>query len=183
MTNVVGKIPKNERAGSIPGDRPVLLSEIIINPVIVDCLSLTGGTVTGNVNINGIESIQPVTGVTQITNGATVTTTDATVTTLQTIAITSNTVVGLESTITYKKLSGVGVGAVGDGTVIKLNTAVNNKAGVNVLDTIQNSYTGTVNAIVGITVNYTISGSNVLVTVSGALNDVIEWKVITKINS
>jgi len=118
------------------------------------------------------------------TIGETVNTTDATANvTAQTIAVATNTVISIESTIVYRKTGGAGVGTTGDGTTIKLNSSVKNVGGTLTLDTVQNTYTGTTNAIVGVSATYTISGTNVLVSVTGVLNDNITWNVITKVNT
>ncbi len=130
------------------------------------------------------QRLEPVTNVTEDTTGNTINTTDATANVmLQTIAVPTNKVLSIESTIVYRKTNGAGVGIIGDGTTIKLNSSVKNVAGTLTLDTIQNTYTGTVNAVVGASATYTISGTNVLVSVTGVVNDNITWDVITKIVS
>lgn len=130
------------------------------------------------------QRLEPVANVTEDTTGNTVNTTDATVNvTAQTIAVPTDKVVSIESTIVYRKTAGAGVGTVGDGTTIKLNSSVKNVSGTLTLDTVQNTYTGTTNAIVGVSATYTISGTNVLVSVTGVVNDSITWNVITKINT
>lgn len=135
----------------------------------------------GSTSVN--QRLEPVSGVTEDTTGNTVNTTDATANvTAQTIATTSGSVISLESTIVYRKTGGVGVGSVGDGTTIKLNSSVKNVGGTLTLDTVQNTYTGTTNAIAGVSATYTISGTNVLVSVTGVVNDNITWNVITKVN-
>lgn len=130
------------------------------------------------------QRLEPATGVTEDTSGGTINTTDATANvTAQTIAVPTDKVISLESTIVYRKTGGAGVGTTGDGTTIKLNSSVRNVAGTLTLDTVQNTYTGTVNAILGAVATYTISGANVLISVTGLLNDNITWNVITKVNT
>lgn len=130
------------------------------------------------------QRLEPVSNVTEDTTGGTVNTTDATANvTAQTIAVPTNKVISIESTIVYRKTGGAGVGTTGDGTTIKLNSSVKNISGTLTLDTVQNTYTGTVNAIIGAIATYTISGTNVLVSVTGVVNDNITWNVITKINT
>lgn len=130
------------------------------------------------------QRLEPVTNVTEDTSGGTVNTTDATANvTAQTIAVPTNKVISLESTIVYRKTGGAGVGTTGDGTTIKLNSSVKNVSGTLTLDTVQNTYTGTTNAIAGVSATYTISGTNVLVSVTGVINDDITWNVITKVNT
>jgi hypothetical protein len=146
---------------------------------------------TGKVHIRGIDPstgvnlrLEPVATVTEDTSGNTVNTTNATANvTAQTIAIPTDKVVSLESTIVYRKTGGAGVGTTGDGTTIKLNCSVKNVAGILTLDTVQNTYTGTVNALVGVAATYTVSGTDVLVSVTGVVNDNITWNVITKTNT
>jgi hypothetical protein len=134
---------------------------------------------------NGVnQRLEPVGSVTEDTTGNTVNTTDATANvTAQTIAVPTDNVISLESTIVYRKTGGAGVGTTGDGTTIKLNSSVKNVGGTLTLDTVQNTYTGTTNAIVGASATYTISGTNVLISVTGVLNDNITWNVITKVNT
>jgi len=128
--------------------------------------------------------LEPVANVTEDTTGNTIGTTDATANvTAQTISVPTDNVVSVESTIVYRKTAGAGVGTVGDGTTIKLNSSIKNVAGTLTLDTVQNTYTGTTNAIVGVSATYTISGTNVLVSVTGVVNDNITWNVITKVNT
>lgn len=142
-------------------------------------------------HVNGIDAttsinqrLEPIANVTQDITGGTIGTTDATANiTAQTITMPANGNVSIESTIVYRKTAGAGVGTVGDGTTIILNTSVRSVAGVLTLDTIQNTYTGTVNAIVGCTATFTISGSNILVSVTGVLNDDVTWNVISKLNT
>jgi hypothetical protein len=128
--------------------------------------------------------LEPVANVIEDTTGNTVNTTDATANvTAQTISVATNTVISIESTIVYRKTSGAGVGTTGDGTTIKLNSSVKNVGGTLTLDTVQNTYTGTTNSIAGVSATYTISGTNVLVSVTGVVNDNITWNVITKVNT
>ena len=149
------------------------------------------GTPSAMIHIQGVNSgtlinqrLEPVANVTEDTTGNTVNTADATANvTAQTIAVPTDKVISIESTIVYRKTSGAGVGTTGDGTTIKLNSSVKNVAGTLTLDTVQNTYTGTTNAIVGVSATYTISGTNVLVSVTGVLNDNITWNVITKVNT
>lgn len=154
-------------------------------------VSIGANTSPARLYIKGIDAttlinqrLEPVTNVTEDTTGNTVNTTDATANvTAQTIAVPTDKVISIESTIVYRKTGGAGVGTTGDGTTIKLNSSVKNVAGTLTLDTVQNTYTGTTNAIVGVSATYTISGTNVLVSVTGVLNDNITWNVITKINT
>ena len=143
-------------------------------------LHVFGVDATNSIN----QRLEPVTNVTEDTTGNTVVTTDATANvTSQTIAVPADKVISLESTIVYRKTGGAGVGVTGDGTTIKLNSSVKNVGGTLTLDTVQNTYTGTTNAIAGVSATYTISGTNVLVSVTGVLNDNITWNVITKVNT
>jgi hypothetical protein len=149
------------------------------------------GTASARLHNFGIDSttkvnlrLEPVANVIEDTTGNTVNTTDATANvTAQTIAVPTDKVISIESTIVYRKTSGAGVGTTGDGTTIKLNSSVKNVAGTLTLDTVQNTYTGTTNAIAGVSATYTISGTNILVSVTGVVNDNITWNVITKVNT
>ena len=131
-------------------------------------------------SVLGESRFEPVSGVAEDITGATVNTTDATANvTAQTIAIASGTVASLETTIVYRKTGGAGVGTTGDGTVIKLNSSVKNVAGTLTLDIVQNTYSGTTNAIAGVSATYTVSGTNILVSVTGVVNDNITWNAVT----
>lgn len=132
-------------------------------------------------NVNGWFKIQPQTNVTEEKSGDTVNTTDATQTTAQTIAIPTDKVVSLECTITYRKTGGVGAGTTGDGTSIILTTSAKNVGGTVTLDTIQNTYTGTL--IAGFAATLDVSTTNVRVRVTGAADDNVTWNVITKMNT
>lgn len=124
---------------------------------------------------------EPVTNVTEDITGNTVNTTDATVTTVQTIAIPTNTIVMIEARVTARKTSGAGVGTSGDGNGYIRTAAYANIAGVVTLSgALQTSFTG--EGIGAFNATLTISGTNVLVRVTGAINDNVTWNVITKTN-
>lgn len=138
------------------------------------------GVNSNNINLR----LEPLTNVIEDTRGGTVNTTDATANvTVHSIPVAVGVVLSLESTIVYRKTGGAGVGTTGDGTTIKLNSSVKNVGGTLTLDTVQNTYAGTINSIAGVSATYTISGTNVLVSVTGVLNDNITWNVITKVNT
>jgi hypothetical protein len=136
--------------------------------------------VDSTTNIN--QRLEPVSGVTEDTLGATINTTDATANViLQSLAISTGTVQYIVATINYKKTAGAGVGSVGQGTTFKISASIQNIGGTLTIDTVQNDYTGTVNAIAGVTATLLVSGTNINVVVTGVLNDTIKWDVITKI--
>jgi hypothetical protein len=130
------------------------------------------------------QRLEPALDVTEDTTGDTLITSGVSVNTLvQSITIPNDKVVSLETTIVYRKLSGVGVGSIGDGTTIKLNTSAKNISTVVTLDTIQNTYTGTVNSIIGASATYNVIGQTVRVVVNGVADNDIRWNVITKVNT
>jgi len=127
------------------------------------------------------QRLEPVTNVTEDTSGATVNTTDATVTTIQTIAIPTDTIVLIEARVTARKTSGAGAGTSGDGNgYIRTATYANIAGVVTISGALQTSYTG--EGIGAFNATLTISGTNVLVRVTGAVNDNVTWNVITKTN-
>ena len=138
------------------------------------------GTSSNNIN----QRLEPSIGVTEDTTGSSVNTIDGTVNVIaQIISVGINNIISLETTIVYRKTAGTGTGLIGDGTALKFNTSVKNINGVLKLDTIQNTYTGTVNAISGVSATFLISGTNIQVCVTGVVNNNISWNIISKINT
>ncbi len=133
------------------------------------------------VNSTGVnQRLEPISGVIEDVIGATVNTTDATLTTLQTISIPNDTIYMIEARITCRKTAGVGAGTIGDGNGYIRTACYANIGGVVTLSgVVQTSFTG--EAIVGFDANLIISGTNVLVSVTGALNDSVTWNTITRI--
>lgn len=133
---------------------------------------------------DGSFRLSPKPNVTEDTTGGTIGTTDATANVVaQTIAIPANKVLGLAVEIVYRKTAGAGVGAVGQGSRLRLDSTVQNIAGVLTLGTIQNTYTDMVNAIAGVSATLAINGTNIEIQVTGVLNDNITWNVISKLNA
>lgn len=149
-------------------------------------VGLGTATPTGKFNVFGMASginqrLEPVANVTEDVSGATVNTTDATTTTLQTIAIPNDSVVLIESRVTCRKTGGVGVGTTGQGNGYIRTAAYHNIGGVVTLSgSVQTSYTG--ESIVAFSCTLTISGSNVLVRVTGAVDDNVTWNAVTRLN-
>jgi hypothetical protein len=114
-----------------------------------------------------------------VVSQARVATTDATVTTLQTIPITASRTYYIESVIIARRTGGT-AGTADDGAAYEVSTAYTTKA-------------GTVTAITAPTVleradviaynaTFTISGTNVLVEVTGVLDTNITWHCTTKVS-
>lgn len=140
----------------------------------------------GWLHIKGVDAttlvnqrLEPVTNVIQDTIGATVPTTNATVTALQTIAIPTGSGYLIESYITAKKTAGVGVGTIGDVNAYVRTVKVKNVAGVVTIGTIQTSFTS--EDVGGFNATFAVSGTNIVVNVTGALSDDVTWNVITRI--
>lgn len=123
---------------------------------------------------------EPVANVIEDLSGATVNTTDATTTTIQTIPVPTNKGLLIESKINCRKTGGIGVGAIGDTNSYIRTVKAKNVGGVVTLGIIQTSYTSEDIAVFNAT--FTVSGTNILVRVNGALNDNVTWNVITKTN-
>lgn len=138
------------------------------------------------VHIKGIDAttkaalrLEPVANVTEDTGGITINTTDATVTPLQTIAIPTDSVMMIESYVTCRKTAGAGTGTIGDGNgYIRTVTAKNVGGVVTIVTPIQSSFTAEDIAVFDAT--FAVSGTDIVLNVTGALNDDVTWNVITK---
>ena len=104
---------------------------------------------------------------------ATVNTIDATLTTLQTIAIPTNSAILIEYRINSIKTSGAGTGTIGDTNSYIRVVKVKNVGGVVTLGTISSSYTSA--DIKAFLVTHSVSGTNVIIQVTGATNDNVTW--------
>lgn len=113
-------------------------------------------------------------------SGETTTTTDGAVpaaVTLQTIAIPTDTVVLIECYVTCRKTAGVGSGSVGDGNAYIRTVKAQNIAGVVTIGTIQSSFTSEV--VTTNNVTFTVSGTDVLLRVTGSIDNTFNWNVVT----
>ena len=122
--------------------------------------------------------LEPVTDVTEDTSGNTVNTTDATVTQLEVLEIPINTVVMIESCITCRKTAGAGVGTIGEGNSYIRTVKAQNIAGVVTIGVIQSSFTSESISVFDVT--FTIGGTDVVLYVTGDINDDVTWNSITK---
>jgi hypothetical protein len=145
-------------------------------------------TPKGKVHIYGSDSttninqrLEPISGITEDTYGSNVSTTNATPTTLQTISVPNNSVIMIKTYINYIKTSGSGTASINQGSSIELTASVNNIGGIVSLDIVQDDYTGYTNAIIGVNTGMSVSGSNVIIQVTGTNTDNINWNCITKI--
>ena len=132
-------------------------------------------------HVVGNTRIETVTGVLMDIQSASASTTNATQTTLQTISIPTNSVVLIEARINATKLSGAGTGTVGNGNTYIRTAGAKNISGTVTLGTLQSTYTNT--DIAAFSVTFTVSGTNVLISVTGAINDTVLWTstcIITK---
>lgn len=124
------------------------------------------------------QRLEPVVGVKEDTLGETITTSDATPSTLKTIAIPTDTVLLIEAYITCRKTAGSGVGVIGDGNGYVINVKAKNVGGVITIGFIQNSFTSEDISVLDCT--FIVSGTNILLQVTGAINDNVTWNTITK---
>lgn len=144
-------------------------------------LGIGATTPTGFTFYNlGATRLEPVSTVTYDTYGATVTTIDATQTTINTIATTTGKIYMITAKIVTKKLSGAGAGSVGDGNAYIRTCKVKNVSGTLTLSTIQSDYTQ--QDIAGLVVAISISGSNIIVQVTGLVSDTLVWNSIVNVN-
>lgn len=126
------------------------------------------------------QRLEPVAGVTEDISGATTTTSGAVTVTLQTIAIPTDTIYMIEARITCKKTAGVGAGTIGQGNgYIRVACYQNIGGVVTISGVVQSSFTG--ESIAPLNATLTISGTNVLVRVSGSVNNDVTWNTITRI--
>lgn len=104
------------------------------------------------------------------------TTTDATVTTLQTIPITASQTYMLEARIKARRTGGT-AGTADDGAGYIRRCMVTTKAGTVTINAVQDGFTQEDQA--GWDATLTVSGANVLVRVTGAVNNNISWDTTT----
>jgi hypothetical protein len=104
----------------------------------------------------------------------TVATTNATVTTAATIATTTGATVNLDLLITGRRTGGTG-GTAGDGAAYHLAVGAKNIAGT--VTIIAQSLLFTAESQVGWDCTATASGANILVRVTGAANNNVNWSV------
>jgi hypothetical protein len=145
----------------------------------------TADTIDARFHVRGVDSVntvnqrlEPVNAVYEDTTGNTINTTDDTVTTLETIEIPNNSIILINSNITCRKTGGAGVGVVGQGNGYIRTVVAQNIAGVVSIGIIQSSFTS--ENIINFDTTFTISGTNVLLQVTGAINDDVKWNSITK---
>lgn len=130
------------------------------------------------VNVNSInQRLEPVLGVYEDTTGATIPTTDDTVTPLETIPIPVDTTVMIESYITCRKTGGGGVGTIGEGNGYIRTVKAQNISGVVTIGIVQSSFTS---EAIPFNATFAVSGTNIVVNVTGALDDNVTWNSITK---
>lgn len=144
----------------------------------VDALARLHNFGVSSTGIN--QRLEPITGVTEDVTGGTVSTTDATVNvTLQIISIPLNTSVIIKTVVKAIKTGGTGTGTVGQSCGFERIATYQNISGVvTISGIVQTSYTGL--SIAGLDSTLIISGTNVLVAVTGVVDDNITWTCITR---
>ena len=98
--------------------------------------------------------------------------------TLKSIAIPLNSAMLITANISCRKSAGVGVGTIGDANGYVRTVIAKNVAGVVTLGAVQTSYTS--ENITAFNATFVVSGTNVLVQVTGALNDTVDWSGVIK---
>lgn len=143
-----------------------------LNPIInFNGVNVDGTTITGDGTAGTPLSVVPDT-------TYTVSTTDATVTTIQTIAIPNNTGLLIRSFIKSRKTGGVGVGTTGDVNGYVRTVKAKNVAGVVTIGVISSDYTS--EDIAPFNATFVVSGTNVLVRVTGSANNNVDWECKTE---
>jgi hypothetical protein len=112
---------------------------------------------------------------------ATKNTTDATPTPLKTIAVPNNSAILISSNISCRKTAGAGVGTIGGANGYIRTVIAKNVAGVVTLGIIQTAYTS--EDIPEFDTTFVVSGTNVIVQVTGSLNDDVSWSGVIKTTS
>jgi hypothetical protein len=107
---------------------------------------------------------------------ATVNTTDATLTTLQTIATSTDTSMLVQAKIVARRTGGTS-GAADDSAAYILTALVKNVAGTVTVNVLQTDYAAEDQVAWDATMN--VSGTNVLIQVTGAANNSVTWKTTT----
>lgn len=109
----------------------------------------------------------------------TVTTTNNTTTTILTIATASNTTYLFRAHYNNRKTAGAGIGTVGDSDAYIRTFKVKNVSGTVTIGTINSTFTD--EDIATNNVTQTVSGTNVLIQVTGSTSNTIDWVCITQI--
>jgi hypothetical protein len=84
----------------------------------------------------------------------------------------------VESYVTCRKTGGVGVGTVGQGNGYIITVKAKNVGGVVTIGVVQSSFTS--EDIAPLDATFAVSGTNIVLNVTGANNDNITWNSITK---
>jgi hypothetical protein len=130
--------------------------------------------VAGNVRVSGTGSTLRLLAESDCTiSQATVATTDATVTTLATISTTTDTVMLIETRVSGRRTGG-SAGTAGDSASYVRTARVKNIAGTVTIANLQSDYTSEDQG--GWNATITVTGTNVLVRVTGAANNNITWQ-------
>lgn len=131
------------------------------------------------VNADGVnQRLEPYTDVVEETTGGFVSTSGAVTTTIQSISIPLNSGMIIESRITARKTAGVGAGVVGDVNGYIRTLKVKNVGGVVTAGITEATYTD--EDIATLDVSFAVSGTDILLQVTGVVNDDVDWNVITK---
>jgi hypothetical protein len=125
-----------------------------------------------------VQTLEPVSNVTEVTTGATVNTTTNANTTLETIAVPADTILMIESYVTCRKTGGAGVGTTGEGNGYVRTVKAQNIGGVVTIGAVQTSFTS--ESIGAFNATFVVSGTNIILQVTGANNDNVTWNSITK---
>jgi hypothetical protein len=97
---------------------------------------------------------------------------------IETIPIPDDTIIMIESYVTCRKTAGAGVGTIGEGNGYVRTVKAQNIGGVVSIGVVQSSFTS--ESIPQFNTTFIVSGTNVILTVTGALNDDVNWNSITK---
>ena len=110
-----------------------------------------------------------------------ISTTNATATTIQTISIPTDTGIMIISYVLSRKTSGAGagVGNTGDVNAYKRTAKAKNVGGTVTMGSISSDFTS--EDIAAFNATFVISGTNILIRVSVALNDNVDWVATTDI--
>lgn len=124
-------------------------------------------------HVAGDIRFEPVSGVLMDIQSATINTTTAATTSIQLIAIPTGAVVMIEARVHSRKTGGAGVGTTGDGNAYIRTVKAKNVGGTVTIGTVASTFTS--EDIAAFNATLSVSGTNVSVDVSGAVNDNVTW--------
>jgi hypothetical protein len=126
----------------------------------------------------GTSRLEPTLGAKEDTTGGSISTSTAAPIILQTIPIPTDMGMLIESRVTVRKTGGAGIGTTGDVNAYIVTVKAKNVGGTVTIGVVQTSFTSV--DISGLLVTFVVSGTNVVLQVTGATSDNLNWLSVTK---